>query len=110
MIEHPRRHSLADLVDELSHSTTPRARHGLRRPHPSRPTVGQRPPLRCRRGGRPRRLPVEPRLPPLRPRHRGIDLEAPRWIKYLSEDDRYADTAATVRGLHSLAALADHET
>lgn len=38
-----------------------------------------------------------------------IDLEASRWIRDLGEDDHYADTAATIRQLHSLAASADQE-
>lgn len=36
-----------------------------------------------------------------------IDLEAARWVRDLGEDDRYTDTAATIRQLHGLAASAD---
>jgi hypothetical protein len=39
-----------------------------------------------------------------------IDLEASRWIRDLGEDDRYVDTAATVRQLHSLVVSADAVT
>lgn len=124
MTEHPRRLTLADLVDELTRPTTHREHYTVRvgqewRPHHHTVTVpsllaqlwtNDVPSGATEEGARAgyQSKPAA-RLDALDTATR-IDLEASRWIKDLGENDRYVDTAATVRQLHSLAASADHET